>query len=112
MNDLLQFILEMRSGRVAMDCNAKFNEMIQAVLETGGKGELTIKIKAVPATKGRGGCVLSVLAEHECKIKKPELEIGSSTFFATPEGLLTREDPAQAQMFDAEDPAEVKGAKN
>jgi hypothetical protein len=110
MNDLLQVILDMRSGRVATDCNEKFNEMIAAVLETGGKGELVIKIKAAPATKGRGGCVLSIVTEHECKIKKPELEIGDSIFFVTPDGLLTREDPAQAAMF-AEEPAEAKGAK-
>ena len=45
-NDLLQVLTDMRNGAVAIDISAKFDEMIKAVLETGGKGELTITLKA------------------------------------------------------------------
>lgn len=99
MTDLLQILLDMRSGQVAADCNIKFNEVLQAVLETGGKGKLTIDLIIAPSKMGMGGAVLEVQTTHECKTKKPELEIGKSFFFVLPDGTLTREDPAQSAMF-------------
>ncbi len=99
MTDLLQILLDMRNGAVASDCNVKFNEVLKAVIETGGKGELTIKLMLRPGKLGMGGAVIEVETEHECKQKKPELAIGRSIFFVTPEGELTRDDPYQTAMF-------------
>ena len=99
MTDLLQVLLDMRSGQVAADCNAKFNEVLGAVLETGGKGELILKLKLEPSKMGMGGCVLEVEASHELKTKKPELPIGKAFFFVSSDGTLTRDDPAQTAMF-------------
>ena len=99
MTDFLSLLVEMRSGAVATDINTKFNEMITAVLETGGKGELTVKIKAAPSKMGLGGAVLEVETEHECRMKKPELAIGKAFFFVSRDGELTRDDPAQTAMF-------------
>ncbi len=100
MTDFVNLLMEMRGGAVATDLNSKFNEMLTAVLETGGKGELTVKIKAAPSKMGMGGWVLEVETEHECKMKKPELAIGKAFFFVTKEGNLTRDDPAQVAMFE------------
>jgi hypothetical protein len=108
MTDFLSLIVEMRSGAVAQDVNTKFNELISAVLETGGKGELTVKIKAAPSKLGMGGVVLEVETEHECKLKKPELAVGKAVFFVTKEGALTRDDPAQTAMFEPAPAAQVK----
>lgn len=102
MTDLLQILLDMRSGQVAADCNAKFSEVLKAVLDTGGKGELNIKLFIRPSKMGMGGAVIEVETEHECKMKKPELEVGRSFFFVTAEGDLTREDPLQGGMFELE----------
>ncbi len=107
MTDLLQILLDMRNGKVAMDCNEKFNEVLNAVLQTGGKGELTIKLFVKPSKMGMGGAVIEVETEHEAKMKKPELAIGRSFFFVTPDGDLTRDDPDQAKMFE-EVQAEIK----
>ena len=101
-NDILQTLLDMRSGAVAMDISAKFDEMIQAVLGTGGKGELIIKLRAAPSKLGMGGAVLEIETEHECKMKKPELAVGKSLFFVTKDGILTSDDPAQEDMFNAD----------
>jgi hypothetical protein len=98
-NDVLQVLMDMRNGAVATDINSKFNEMIGAVLDTAGKGELTITIKAEPSKMGLGGAVLEVSTEHACKMKKPELAVGKSFFFVTRDGQLTRDDPAQSAMF-------------
>lgn len=106
MTDLLQILLDMRNGKVAADCNEKFNEVLTAVLETAGKGELTIKLSIRPARMGMGGAVIEVETEHECKLKKPQLEIGRSVFFVNANGDLQRDDPAQEAMFTA--PAEEK----
>lgn len=100
--DLLQVLLDMRSGQVAADCNTKFNDVLAAVLDTGGKGELTIKLKIEPSKMGMGGAVIEVETSHECKVKKPEFQIGRSFFFVSAEGKLTREDPQQTQMFEQE----------
>lgn len=100
MTDLLAVLLEMRSGKVATDCNLKFNEVLKSVLDTGGKGELTIKLFIKPSKMGMGGAVIEVETEHECKMKKPELAVGRSFFFVTNDGELTRTDPEQTAMFE------------
>ncbi len=112
--DLLQVLLDMRNGQVAADCNQKFNEVLGAVLDTGGKGELTIKIFIKPSKMGMGAAVLEVETAHECKTKKPELEVGRSFFFVTKDGTLTRDDPAQVAMFqmEAQEPKDRKEASS
>jgi hypothetical protein len=92
----------MRSGQVAQDANMKFNEVLKAVLDTGGKGKLSIELTIAPSKMGMGGCVVEVELNHECKLKKPELQIGKSLFFVTAEGTLTRDDPQQTAMFQQE----------
>lgn len=94
----------MRSGQVATDCNAKFNEVLKAVIDTGGKGKLTIDLTIAPSKMGMGGAVVEVETTHEAKMKKPELAIGKSFFFVTQDGTLTRDDPVQSAMFSQEGP--------
>jgi hypothetical protein len=101
LTDLLNVLMEMRGGAVATDCNQKFNEVLLAVLETGKKGELTIKLSVKPSKFAIGGTVLEVETNHECKLKKPELAVGQSLFFVTKDGILTRNDPTQTAMFEA-----------
>lgn len=112
MTDLLQVLLDMRSGAVASDCNTKFNEVLKAVLDTGGKGELHIKLFIKPSKMGMGGAVIEVETEHDCKMKKPELEVGRSVFFVTRDGSLTRNDPAQEAMFGEERKEVTANARN
>lgn len=112
MTDLLQILLDMRSGQVASDCNAKFGEVLKAVLDTGGKGELTIKLFIKPSKMRMGGAVVEVETEHECKAKKPELHVGKSTFFVTKDGDLTRNDPNQEAMFALESPEPKENARH
>lgn len=106
--DLLAVLLDMRSGAVAADCNQKFNEVLKAVIETGGKGKLTIDLLIAPSKMGMGGAVVEVETSHECKMKKPELAIGKSFFFVNKDGSLTRDNPAQTAMFAVEMQQEKK----
>lgn len=111
MNDFLQVLMDMRSGSVAQDINSKFNELVSAVLETGAKGELTVKLLVKPSKFAMGGAVVEIETEHEVKSKVPELKVGKSVFFITKDGRLTREDPAQTAMFEQER-AQINNAGN
>lgn len=100
MTDLLQVLAEMQQGQVLCDCNQKFNELLGAVESTGGKGELFIKVVVKPSKFAMGGGVLQVDITHNAKIKKPELSVGSSMFFVTADGDLSREHPDQITMYE------------
>jgi hypothetical protein len=107
-NDLLSVLMDMRDGAVASDLNEKFNELLQAVFDTAAKGEMSITLSVEPAKMGLGGIVLEVTAEHKVKLKKPELPVGKAMFFVSKEGRLTRDNPAQTQMFELKEKEETK----
>ena len=100
MPDFVQTLMEMRSGEVAVDVNRKFGELLASVLETGKKGKLTLSVEVSPSKFAMGGAVLEVETRHNCKVTRPELEVGRSLFFVTKDGSLTRDDPAQVAMFE------------
>jgi hypothetical protein len=103
MNDILQVLMDMKSGAIAADINEKFTEVVTAVLTNAGKGELTLTLSVKPSRMGSGGVVLEVETTHECRLKKPDRDFGRSVFFVTKEGKLTREDPDQTNMFRVEE---------
>ena len=99
MTDILRVLFDMRQGEVAADISRHFDELKTAVLETRGKGKLTIEINLEPSKCAIGGAVLEIKADHNCKLKKPHLAVGSAHFFVTADGDLTRDDPAQEALF-------------
>ena len=99
MTDILRLLFDMRNGEVAQDIARHFDELKTAVLETRGKGKLTIELNLEPSKCAIGGAVLEIKADHTCKVKKPELAIGAAHFFVTHEGELTRDDPSQEAML-------------
>jgi hypothetical protein len=99
MTDLLGLLSDMRNGAVISDLNRKFNDLVAGVLDTGKGGKMVITLSIAPQKFGMGGVVLEVSAEHKVKLEIPELAIGSAVFFATDDGVLTREDPNQERMF-------------
>lgn len=97
--DIVETLVSMRSGQVVIDLNKKFSELITAVKDTGGKGNLTVTLHVEPSKLGMGATVLEVKIEHETKMKKPELPIGPSLFYLAADGSLSRDAPDQANMF-------------
>lgn len=102
MTDLIHVLLEMRNGAIAADLSAKFQEVLDAVIDHHGKGELTIHLRVEPAKLGSGGVVLEVEMVHETKLKKPQPKFGRAVFFVGSDRRLTRTDPNQEAMFDME----------
>lgn len=99
-NDVLTTLADMRTGAVLIDVNDKFNELMNAVRATAAKGEISITLKVTPTKKNFGGSVAEVSIEHTVKSKIPELKVGTSTFFVSEEGRLSRDMPGQEKMFE------------
>lgn len=100
--DFITMLVEMQGGETAMAINAKLAELMTAIKATAGSGKLTVEITIKPSKLGMGGVVQMVESTADVKIKKPELGLGSSIFFLTEEGTLSRQDPRQEQMFEEE----------
>lgn len=85
-------IAQLRMGETLDEASEKFNELVQAVDATGKPGTFTMKITIKPSTSG------ALEITDDITIKKPEGTKGSSLFFATPEGNLSRNDPRQSEI--------------
>ncbi len=82
----------LRFGTLADDLTDELNKLVSKCDETGKQGELILKLKLKP---GKGGQMEII---DEIAVKAPKEEKGTSIFFATPEGNLTREDPRQMNI--------------
>ncbi len=103
MVDFVSTLIEMRNGKVAEDISREFQEVYAAVLETGGKGKLTLTFDIRPSKADIvRGEVKEVELEHSVSIKKPKRRIGASVFYVKPDGGLSRTDPEQLAMFENE----------
>lgn len=82
----------MRYGTLVDDLTKAMTELTAKCADTGRAGELTLKLVLKP---GKGG---QIEVFDEIKVKTPKEEKGSSIFFATPDGNLTRDDPKQLSI--------------
>jgi len=74
------------------DASDKLAEVVEAVIRTGKKGEITLKIVMIKNGEN------SVKIDAECKAKVPEANIGSMIFFVEGSGGLRRDNPNQIKM--------------
>lgn len=81
----------LQGGTFADKCGADLAAMVKAVDETGKAGKLTITLDV----KKAGGAV-QVLAK--CTNKTPEEQADADLFWATVEGNLALENPAQRKL--------------
>ena len=97
--DFIEVLISMRSGRVAMECSEKLAAVVQAVRKTGKKGRLSLVIDINPSRiSNDDGQVKEVEVTHKVVTVEPENSAGTTIFYATKEGALTREDPDQMAM--------------
>lgn len=98
---LADLMTRLGKGRLLADGGEALTEIVSAVKELGGKGELTIKIrvKRVPNTE-------SVLVfEYEVNGKAPKSRPSSTCLYAGDDGSLTPNDPNQRELAFATNPA-------
>lgn len=83
---------DIRRGQFLEDCADELNRVIAAVEETGKPAKLMVEITVKPASKGQGAVVIS----DKVRAKLPELPIGETIMFVTPDNNLVPNDPRQA----------------
>ena len=83
---------DLRFGEALDELSEQFNQLVQAVENTGRAGEMTFTVKLKPSTAG------AIEVTDQIKVKLPPTQKGSSLFFATPEGNLVRNDPRQKEI--------------
>jgi hypothetical protein len=85
-------------GGLVAELNGGLAEVVRNVRATGKAGELTLKLKVAPATKGEGSVIEAVQVAGDVRIKLPKLPVGASLFYTTEEGALCRNNPNQSEM--------------
>lgn len=85
---------EIRRGEILDDAAALLNKAVKAVDETGKPAKLTIELTIKPAAKIPGTYVIS----DKVRAKLPELPVGETILFGTPEGNLQARDPRQVEI--------------
>jgi hypothetical protein len=90
----LEFFSEFRRGMLLAEADARLTELIEAIQDTGGSGEITIKLPFKLNKSGQLECTPVVTA------KKPKREFGTGIYFISHEGRLTRRDPNQMDIED------------
>lgn len=93
MSQLQTILSNLSRGRVENDIDTKIMEVIKGVRETGGKGEIDIKLKFTLSQHGE------MLVSAIPKAKVPPAVIPPSIFFIDADNdLLMREDPKQPEL--------------
>lgn len=90
----LEFFQEFRRGMLLAEADARLTEVIEAIRDVGGSGEITIKLPFKLNKSGQLECTPVVTA------KKPKREFGTGIYFISQEGRLTRRDPNQMDIED------------
>lgn len=85
------FLLEQRRGLLHHELSEGLNELLEAVLEHGKNGSLTLTVTVKPAGAGD----MTVFVTDDVKVKKPEGDRPASLFFVDDDRNLTRENPRQ-----------------
>jgi hypothetical protein len=85
---------EIRRGQILDDCADELAKAVRAVDETGKAAKLTIELSIKPAAKIPGTYVIS----DKVRAKLPELPVGETILYGTPEGNLQARDPRQADL--------------
>jgi len=108
MADFLATLAEMNRGRFILECGSQLSQLCDAVINTSGKGKLTLTLEVAPSGI-KDGRVNQVEIRPVIRIVRPEPNQGRSIFFIV-DGKLTRDDPDQMDI-DYDSPARREANK-
>lgn len=92
-NAFAKTLADLRRGQTLVELSNELADLVQAVKETGKKGEICLKLRLTPSAGGE-----AVVIEDAVTMKVPKMDRASTTFFTTEDNLLTRQDPRQMEM--------------
>jgi hypothetical protein len=94
-SEFLTTLRDIRRGGLLADCEAHLTDLVMGVRETGRPGEILVRIKIAPASKGN---VDTLVVTDDVRVKRPKPELGATIFFATSANTLRRNDPRQPEL--------------
>jgi hypothetical protein len=86
---------DVRQGYCLSELSEKLTSLVQQVRATSRGGELILKLKVKPASRGEG---VALMIEDEVTVRTPKQVQPQTIFFATEENLLQRNDPRQREL--------------
>lgn len=89
-----EWFADQARGTADLEATQALQEVVQAVMELGGKGEVIIKVKVEP----QGSAGIMVGASVIVTAKPPQPQPEASVFYADRNGSLVRDDPNQARL--------------
>lgn len=92
--NFLEFLQGFRRGELIRQGDLELEKVIAAMAETGGSGEITIKL---PFKLNKAG---QVECEPKLTSKVPQANLGTGIYFVGDEGQLSRRDPNQMDIED------------
>ena len=90
------FLQDLRDGRAHAELSTTLAELLAAVKETGKAGEITLKLKVKPAS--RGSDVDKVTITDIVAVKLPKPERGEDFYWLTDDNNLSRNHPRQHSL--------------
>lgn len=93
-NSFLRTLAELRKGGAVTDASNDLAAVVKAVRKTGRPGELTIKLKVRAHADGE-----TITIEDSIAPKAPRKATKATSFFDGEDGVLSRENPDQPEMF-------------
>jgi hypothetical protein len=85
---------DIRRGGFLEDCADELQKVVASVDNTGKAAKLVIELTIKPASKGQGAFVVS----DKVTAKLPQMPVGETIMFGTPENNLVASDPRQKEM--------------
>ncbi len=92
----LEVIRELRMGKTAIELSEKITDVVAAVIKTGKKGSITLKLQIEPATTGDE--ISQLIVSEEVTLKVPEKSKPDTLFFSNSHGVMMRFDPRQEKL--------------
>ncbi|UWQ59941.1 hypothetical protein K3722_07370 [Leisingera caerulea] len=92
--NFLEFLQSFRRGQLLHEADEHLEKVISAMAETGGDGEITIKL---PFKRNKAG---QIECTPKISSKTPHRQMGTGIYFADDEGRLSRRDPNQMDIED------------
>lgn len=88
---------EIGGGRLAARVSDQLADLTAAVVATGKKGSIVLKVEVAPVKKANAN-TLMVSGSSKATIPESDDAAPTSVFFATDDGNLSRDDPKQPQL--------------
>jgi hypothetical protein len=108
--DILSTMIVLSKGRFVIEAGIQLQKLTDAMVDTGKKGSITIKLEFTPSGL-KDGRVNQFEIRPDITIQEPRHEMGKSIFFVDDHNKLMRDDPDQMEMGFEESEKETNGRR-